>query len=264
MKICERNITVPALVLLVAVLLPLQPASAQEATDDTSDQIWANLVLSRPVSEQLYLEYDIEAAHQVSGGEPWTSLYGTTLLEYYPNGFFDLTGEMVTGFARQTGSENSFEATMRLGVRLHLINQIFNSAFVEKIRPERMSGKRFTVANLARLEFRNFWYSGDRPSSSDARFRNRVEFKLALNKQTLGADGVWYLIADTEWFVPLTDNDAAERFATKRRIRVGIGFRRSYTWRFDLLAMRDTARETLEDEIDVDAYMLNFRAKWFF
>jgi hypothetical protein len=29
------------------------------------------------------------------------------------------------------------------------------------------------------------------------------------------------------------------------------------------LAMRDEARETLEDEIEVDAYMLDLRLKWF-
>jgi len=30
------------------------------------------------------------------------------------------------------------------------------------------------------------------------------------------------------------------------------------------VAMRDEARETLEDAIDVEAYMLDLRVKWYF
>lgn len=186
------------------------------------------------------------------------------LVEYYPSAWFDLTGELTTGFTRQSAEEDSFEATVRLGVRLHLINQIFNSSLIKEIRPERMSGRRISIANLARIEQRNFWYTGDRPSSSDARFRNRVELKFAFNKSNLATDGVWYLMADVEWFVPLGDDDAPERFATKRRYRAGVGYRRSYQWRFELLAMRDDTRETPLSEGKVDALMLDLRAKWFF
>jgi len=59
------------------------------------------------------------------------------------------------------------------------------------------------------------------------------------------------------------DDKAPERFATKRRVRLGLGYRLNYTWRFEVLAMRDEARATLEDEIEVDAYMLDLRLKWF-
>lgn len=127
-----------------------------------------------------------------------------------------------------------------------------------------MSGRRLSIANLARIEQRNFWYTGSRPSSHDVRFRNRLEFKFAINKPTLAADGAWYLMADAEWFVPLGNNEAPERFSTKRRYRVGLGYRRSYQWRFEALAMRDDLRETPEGEGEVDALMLDLRIKWFF
>lgn len=185
-------------------------------------------------------------------------------IEYYPNAFLDLSGELVTGLTKQTRDEDSFEATVRLGVRLHLLNQIFNSPVFDKVRSERFSGRRFTIANLARIEARNFWYSGGRASESDLRFRDRIETKLALNKPTLTDDGVWYASADIERFVPIGSNDIAERFATKRRLRIGVGFRQSYRWRFELLAMADRARETIDEEADVDAYMLDFRVKRYF
>ena len=250
------------LLFLCAIAIPIQ-SNAQESSLEASKQLWANLILSRPKSEKLYFEYDIEGARQVSGGEPWRYLYGTGLVEYYPSRFVDLTGELSTGFTKQNTIEDSFEATVRFGIRLHLITQIFNSTLVKDIRPERMSGKKLSISVLSRIEYRNFWYSGERPSSDDLRWRNRLEFKIALNKSSLASDGVWYLMADGEYFTPIGDDKAPERFATKYRTRLGLGYRRNYTWRFEVLAMRDEARETLEDEIEVDAYILNLRLKWF-
>lgn len=238
--------------------------SAEEVKSETSEQVRANLVLSRPKSEKLYLEYDIEAAGQVSDGAPWRYLYGTGLAEFYPSGFIDLTGELSTGFTRQSREEDSFEATVRLGLRLNFVYQIFNSPLIEKIRPERMSGRRFSISNFARIEQRNFWYSGQRPSEHDFRFRNRIATKLAINKSNLAEDNLWYLIADAEWFVPLNSDAAAERFATKARTRAGLGYRRSYQWRFEILAIKDDAKDTLDEEFEVDAYILNLKAKWFF
>jgi hypothetical protein len=70
-------------------------------------------------------------------------------------------------------------------------------------------------------------------------------------------------MADGEYFYYIGDDKPPERFASKRRIRRGLGYRHSYEWRFEVLAMRDEAKETLDDAIDVDAYMLDLRIKWF-
>jgi len=260
---CKFNVRLIPLFLLFCISTFSSASSAEEPSGETSKQIWANFIISRPKSEKLYFEYDIEGARQVSSGEPWRYLYGTGLVEYYPSRWVDLTGELTTGVTQQSAEEDSFEATARLGVRLHLLTQIFNSPLVTKIRPERMSGKKIGIALLSRIERRNFWYNGDRPSSSDTRWRNRLEFKVALNESNLATDGVWYLMADAEWFTPVSDEEAPERFATKRRYRAGLGYRRSYQWRFEALAMRDETRETLEGEIDIDAIMLDLRIKWF-
>ena len=46
-------------------------SSADEPSGETSKQIWANFIISRPLSEKFYFEYDIEGARQVSGGDLW-------------------------------------------------------------------------------------------------------------------------------------------------------------------------------------------------
>jgi len=143
-------------------------------------------------------------------------------------------------------------------------NNVFWAWLPKKSRPEILPDRRYNFGVLLRYEHRNFWYSTDRPSTTDARLRGRVEFKYALNKPNMATDGVWYLMTDLEGFVPLVDDEAAELFATKARARFGFGYRLSYEWRFEILAQRDEARETLEDEIDVEAYMIDLRVKWFF
>jgi hypothetical protein len=125
---------------------------------------------------------------------------------------------------------------------------------------ERIPLSRLYLANLSRLEYRNLWYSGDRPSSHETRFRNRTELKVAINNDKLSVDGTLYLFADVEFFVPL-GADVPERFTTKRRFRGGFGYRLSRKWRFEVLYIRDFARETLEEEEDIAMNALDFRLK---
>lgn len=251
---------------VTVLLLCLSPPelTAQEVTNDTSQQVWGNFITAFPQSEKLYLEADVEAATQVSGGgDDWGSVYGTGLVEYYPNDWVDLTGELVAGFTDQNTSEDSWEATLRFGLRLHFLHQIVRNNFLDRVRQERISGNRFSIANLARFEYRNFWYSGDLPDTSDWRFRDRLEMKFALNRDDLGEDGVWYLIGDIEFFVPLDDPEAPERFATKRRVRLGLGYRHSFRWRFSALFIADNARDTLEGDIEADARMIDLRVHYY-
>ena len=262
-RTCSHHLVAVNIAALLLCVSPLE-VTAQQVTNATSKQVWGNFITAFPQSDKLYLEADAEVATQVSGGgDGWGYLYGTGLLEYYPNDWVDLTGELVAGFTDQNFSEDSWEATLRVGVRLHFLQQFIRTTVLDRVRLERLSGKRFSIANLARLEYRNFWYTGDLPNTSDWRFRDRVEMKLALNRDDLGQDGVWYLIGDFEFFVPLDDPEAPERFATKRRMRIGLGYRHSFRWRFSVLFMADNARDTLEDDIEADARMIDLRVHYF-
>ena len=143
-------------------------------------------------------------------------------------------------------------------MRFHLFRRLW-----DEVHPERVPLSRLSFANLSRLEFRNLWYSGDRPDSQETRFRNRTELKLAINNDKLSTDGTVYLFTDVEFFYPLGGDEAPERFATKRRFRGGFGYRMSRKWRFEVLYIRDFARETLEEEADIAMNALDFRLKLF-
>ena len=243
-----------------ALLLCAAAAAAQEdRLDEVSTQLWGNVILGYPRNARLYYELDLEPKILVSGGEPWRNLDATPLVEFYPNSFLDLTGEVTVGRTRQSRAAKSWELTPRIGVRFHLFKR-----FWDEYHPERIPLSRLSFANLSRLEFRNLWYSGELaiPNSHETRFRNRTEIKLALNNDKLSTDGTLYLFTDMEFFFPLGD-EIPERFANKRRFRGGFGYRLSRKWRFEVLYIRDFARKTLGEPEDINMNALDIRVKLF-
>jgi hypothetical protein len=72
-------------------------------------------------------------------------------------------------------------------------------------------------------------------------------------------DYVRYLLADWEWFVPVADLE--ERFANRQRIRTGLGYRRNFHWRFEVIYAWTRSRETIEDDFATSDNIFNIRVK---
>ena len=237
------------------------PVSTQA---QTSTQLWASLILGYAKSESIYMEVEIQPKKQISGGEPWRNLDATWLVEYYPSKWFDITGELVTGYTNQKKSLDSFEITPRVGIRLHIVEQVIREqSHRQKSRPERTPSNRFDLAAWLRLEQRNFFYFGDLESSHEWRFRVRPEFKAAINNDNLGEDHTLYFRTDLEFYVPITD-DVPERFVNEIRFRGGLGYRINYDWRIEFLYVRDVLRESPLGDFEEDANMLDFRLTYLF
>lgn len=244
------------LAILLGFLCPVGLHAQEEEETGTAGQLWANFTLGREHNEKLYLELDFEPKIQVSDGEDWGNLDTTPLLEYYPNGWIDLTGETTLGITRQRDGVNTLELTPRVGIRFHFFEQV--------ARPhlERLPLRRLGIATLFRIEWRNFYYSDDQPNYHAFRGRLRLESKLALNHDELATDGTLYAIGDAEYYAPFGD-DIPERYVNKIRVRLGLGYRFSEARRFELLYIRDWNRDT--DEVDsLDSQALDLRFKFFF
>ena len=147
------------------------------------------------------------------------------------------------GSTKQTDDVDTIEVTPRLGMRFHLFSRT----------------QRIVVRDLVRVEARNFFYCGDTESDSTVRFRNRLELLVALNKDRFDDDRVRYLIADWEWFIPIDDPD--ERFASRQRIRAGLGYRRSFNWRYEVLYIWTRSRNTIDEEFGTTENILNIRMR---
>jgi hypothetical protein len=207
---------------------------------------------------------ELQPKVQISGEERWRNIDATWFAEYFPNEWIRLTGELITGLTDHTESESSFELTPRIGVRLHLVEQILKETFHhEKNRIEWLPLKRFYLATWLRLEYRNFFYSGEIDSSHEWRFRVRPEFKVAINNESLSDDGTFFGRGDVEFFVPLGD-DIPERFSNKIRFRIGPGYRFNEKYKLELLFMHDRNRHSLLVDFEEEAYMLDLRLTFLF
>jgi hypothetical protein len=226
----------------------------------TNLQLWGNVTFDWAKSERLVYELDFEPKVLVgrSEGEPgWHNLDLTPNVEYSATGWLDLVGEATIGYTMQTDDVNSVEVSPRVGVRLHLWSRYTNAV----IRKRELSPRRrLVVRDLLRVESRNLIYSGaGSGSDSSVRFRNRLEVVLPLNKPRLTDDGVAYTLADWEWFVPLSEPE--ERFANRQRIRTGLGYRRSASWRYEVLYMWTRSRNTIEDGFETSDNIVDVKVK---
>jgi hypothetical protein len=249
------RITVASLAILGAV--STGTAHGQEA----SNQIWANVILALPQkSDNWYFEIDVEPKLQVKGDQKWANTDATGLVEFYPFRWLDVTGELVGGFTVQNDDVQTLELTPKLGLRLHLISNIRELPKVGQF------ASRLGLALLLRIEDRNFWYFGTgavEDFSSEWRFRPRLEVRFGINRADRSVPGTWYLFTDAEAFVPLNDK-TQETFATKWRFRIGPGYTLNSKWRFELLYIRDGARNTLEEDFWTDVHIVDFRFRHYF
>jgi hypothetical protein len=235
-----------------AVSLGATSASAQ-----ATGQLWTNITLDWVKSSSLTYEVDIEPKTLISASpdEPgWRNLDITPSVEYAALRRLDVVGELTVGRTNQTDNVDTSELTARMGARFHLF-----SRQQRVLLREQLPKRGLVVRDLVRVEFRNFSYSNDQPSETSVRFRNRVEFLNPLNRPNLGDDGVVYVLADWEWFIPVSDVD--ERFANRQRVRVGFGFRRSFAWRFAAIYMWTRSRETISDGFTTNEHILDFQVK---
>jgi hypothetical protein len=241
---------------LAAILLACAPVSAQ-----TTLQLWGNLTFNWVKSDRLVYELDFEpkALLNPPEGEPdWRNLDVTPNVEFSPRGWLDIVLDTTIGRTMQSDDVDSIEVTPRLGLRFHLFSreQLFRVV-------EQAPRRRIVVRDLLRVESRNFFYSGgDVESESTVRFRNRLEFLAPLNKARITDDGARYLLADWEWFIPIDDPE--ERFANRQRIRTGIGYRRSFEWRFELLYIWTRSRDTVNDQFSTNENIIDIRVKRIF
>jgi hypothetical protein len=247
----RREVTRRAIVGTILGLLAAGDAQGQDL------QLWSNLTLKRIRSHRLSYQVEVEPKVLVAadGDQPgWWTLDVIPNAEYVLKPWLDLVGEVQTGYTAQTDDLNSFELSPRGGVRLHLLSRDVRRVVDPRELPPK---RRFVITDLARVEFRNLFYNQDLSTDSSVRFRNRLEFLVSLNKDRLTEDGARYLRADWEWFIPV--DDVTERFANKQRVRMGIGYRRSFRWRGEVLYIWNRSRNSADDGFTTSDHIIDLR-----
>jgi hypothetical protein len=217
------------------------------AQAQTDFQLWGNVTLERLASDRVTFGLDIEPKIRLGApaGESWGELGATPSVDYVAKNWADLTGEVYTGYTRQNDQLTSSEVTPRVGVRFHVWSRELATVFKKGLAGrERPPKRRLVIRDYVRVEWRTLFYSGTTPTSSTWRFRNRLETLFPLNHRLITEDDTRYLLGDWEWFIPVSD--ATEQYASRQRIRVGVGYRWDVHWRTEGLYVWDKSHNTTQ------------------
>ena len=228
-----------------------------DAGAQADTQLWTKVDFDWIVNHQATVGLEVEPKVLVSApaGDPgWWTFDVTPTFEFTRGAWLDVVSELLVGRTKQTDDLDSVEVTPRVGLRLHLLSNLREALEKEK-RPKR----RLVLRDLARVEWRNLYYSAGKSDSSTVRLRNRVEMQWAINRARTSDNGAIYLQADDEWFWPLDDPD--ERYANKERIRVGLGYRHSPAWRYEGFFVVNRSRKTATDRFATADYVAEVTLK---
>jgi hypothetical protein len=118
------------------------------------------------------------------------------------------------------------------------------------------------VSNLLRYEQRFMFYVTSEDRQIASRIRNRLELTWSVNGPNFYRDRLWYITLDAEYFWPLNENPD-ERFANQAQLRLGLGYRLSYRWRFMVRFIEQFSRNTIDEDFKSSNLIFNLRVHFF-
>jgi len=204
-------------------------------------QLWFEYMLNSPFANS----FNIENAFVYStllDSPRWRAFDYSPTLEYSITQNIDLSVGVTLSFTDQTEEDNTFEIRPVLGSRIHIT-----------------PNKRILTRLFVRVEQRNFKNLDTGEWDAVIRPRARAEVLIPINRKTYFEDKLWYGILDAEWFFETEGVD--ERFANRFRLRMGVGYRLSYSSRFEFIYMNQESKNGIDDTFYSSDNILRFRYK---
>lgn len=224
-----------------AAILLLLTASSLYAQRD--EQLWLDWQLSYPFGNRYLLENTTSYQTLLNKDGKWRSFALSPTFEYTLLTRLDLTSEITVGYTDQTEDASSFEIAPMVGGRFHI-----------------SQNNKVDARLLLRYQVRGFRQLEEEDWEVSNRTRLRGEVYWSLNRPNLFNDKLWYLFADYEEFI-VVDQQVEERYANRRRGRVGLAYRLSYQHRFDLSFTRQSARNEIDEEFISNDNIIQLRYK---
>ena len=226
--------------LLVMVCVIGIPRSC--GAQSTNEQLWFEYMLNFPFANSFNLE-NILTYSTLLNTPRWRSVDYSPTLEFSLTNNIDLLAGGTLSYTDQTEDYDTFEGRLMVGTKIHFTP---NSRILTRLQI------RFEQRNFKNLET-NTWETVYRP-------RARAEFLIPINKKHFFEDKLWYGIVDGEVLFAV-DDDVQERFANRFRVRVGIGYRLSYTSRFEFVYMLQESKNGIDDSFQSSDNVFRFRYK---
>jgi Protein of unknown function (DUF2490) len=209
------------------------------------EQLWLDYQLDYPFPNGLLFENTVAYQTILSKEDKWRSFSLSPSLEYVLFTWFDLTAEVGLAYTFQQENTNSFEISPIVGTRFHITQN-----------------RRFNTRLLVRYQQRNFLQIEDDDWDTSNRVRLKGELWITINGPNLFTDKLWYAILDYEEFIVL-DEQLDERYANRRRARIGMGYRLNYKHRFELIYTRQSSRNEIGGEFVSNDNVIQLRYKMF-
>lgn len=214
--------------IFVSVLsLPSLNAFAQR-----DEQLWLEFQLSYPFANRYLLENTTAYQTLLNKDGKWRSISMSPTFEYNLFRKLDLLSEIPIGYTKQYEGISTFEITPMVGYRFFF-----------------SPGKRIDARFVWRYQVRAFREIETKNWEVSNRTRLRGEIFISINGPNLFTDKLWYTFLDYEEFIVI-DQQVDERYANRRRGRIGLGYRLDYKNRFELSYTVQSTR----DEINGDYY----------
>lgn len=209
------------------------------------EQLWLEWQLSYPFANRYLLENTTTYQSLLSKEGKWRSFSLTPAFEYTLFTRLDLTSEIAFSYTDQQEDVSTFEIAPMVGGRFYVVQN-----------------KKVDVRMLLRYQVRGFRQIEAEDWDFSNRTRLRGEVYWSINGPNLFRDKLWYLFGDYEEFF-VFDHQLNERYANRRRARIGLGYRLSYKHRFDLSYTLQASRNELEDSFTNTDNVIQFKYKLF-
>jgi hypothetical protein len=157
----------------------------------------------------------------------------------------DLLSEIPIGYTKQYQGISTFEITPMVGARYFFT-----------------PGKRIDARFVWRYQVRAFWKIEEQDWEVSNRTRLRAEVFISINGPNLFTDKLWYSFLDYEEYFVL-DQQLDERYANRRRGRIGLGYRLDYKNRFELSYTLQSARDEIQGDFYRNDNVIQLRYKMF-
>lgn len=206
-------------------------------------QLWLDFQLSYPFGGKYLLENTTSYQTLLKKDDKWRSFSISPTFEYSILRQLDLLSEVGIGYTLQKEGVNSWDIMPMVGARFFITQN-----------------KRVDTRLVLRYQLRYFRQVEAEDWDISNRTRVRGEILVSINKPTLFGDKLWYALADYEEFIVL-DQQLDERYANRRRARLGIAYRLSYKHRFELSYTLQSSRNEIEGDFISSDNIIQFKYK---
>ena len=226
-------------------LLLISLAAIASRIQAQSTQIWSDYTLNFPFGNRYLFSTELSYHTIISKESKWRELEINPIIQWSIDHHIDIMFSFKASSTLQREDYNSDELRPAVGMRYHFT-------------PHRSVQLRCLVL----FEQRNLYHEESSTWAHSLRTRFRLESLIPLNRKTVFENKLWYSLLDVEVFWVM-DNQLDERYSNQLRFRAGVGYRSSYTWRFEIIYTNQFSRNNLDQGFQEVSNIFRLRIKHF-